>query len=135
MAHCCDDGELPIALVADGISGGALLVRAISHGLVSYLVRGQVDLEGTVGTLVAGSRGRTEIPPQMVKELVARVRVWQRGGSDGVDSPLGELTRRETEVLSLIAEGLITAEIASRLNYAERTIKNVLHTVIVRLHL
>lgn len=134
VSRSAGGGELPIVLVADGISG-TLLVRAISHGLVSYLVRGQVDLDRTVDALVAGSHGRTELPPHMVEELVTQVRELQRGGFDGIEAGLGELTRRETEVLSLIAEGLTTAEIATRLNYAERTIKSVLHTVIVRLKL
>ncbi|WP_331481928.1 response regulator transcription factor [Streptomyces rubrogriseus] len=46
-----------------------------------------------------------------------------------------KLNPREVDVLQLVAEGLSTAEVASHLNYSERTIKNVLHEVITRLNL
>jgi DNA-binding CsgD family transcriptional regulator len=39
------------------------------------------------------------------------------------------------EVLRLLADGLDTVEIADRLNYSERTIKNVLHAMMTRLNL
>ncbi|MGH9118641.1 MAG: LuxR C-terminal-related transcriptional regulator [Acidimicrobiales bacterium] len=45
------------------------------------------------------------------------------------------LTEREIEVLRLVAEGCDTAEIAGRPAYSERTIKNIVHDVIVRLAL
>lgn len=40
------------------------------------------------------------------------------------DDKLNELTRREIEVLKLIAEGLFNKEIASKLDISERTVKN-----------
>ncbi len=42
---------------------------------------------------------------------------------------------REVEVLRLVADGLDTAEIATRLSYSQRTIKTVLHDVTTRLQL
>jgi DNA-binding NarL/FixJ family response regulator len=45
------------------------------------------------------------------------------------------LTPREAEVLRLVADGLDTCEIASRLCYSERTVKNVLHDLNTRLQL
>ena len=45
------------------------------------------------------------------------------------------LTTREREVLSLIADGLSTREVAAELAYSERTIKGVLQDVTARLQL
>jgi DNA-binding NarL/FixJ family response regulator len=45
------------------------------------------------------------------------------------------LAPREVEVLRLLADGLDTAEIARRLCYSERTVKNVVHDVTTRLQL
>ena len=42
------------------------------------------------------------------------------------------LTEREVEVLRLVADGFDTAEIAKKLSYSERTIKNILHDVVSR---
>jgi DNA-binding CsgD family transcriptional regulator len=38
-------------------------------------------------------------------------------------------------VLRLVADGLDTSEIAERLSYSERTIKNIIHDVTTRFHL
>jgi DNA-binding NarL/FixJ family response regulator len=42
------------------------------------------------------------------------------------------LTDREIKVLELLADGLETAEVGSRLFFSERTIKNVVHDVTSR---
>lgn len=44
------------------------------------------------------------------------------------------LSPREQRVLSLVAEGYSTREVAQRLHYSERTIKNVLQSVGERLN-
>ena len=41
-----------------------------------------------------------------------------------IDDKVNELTRREVEVLKLIAEGLFNKEIAATLDISERTVKN-----------
>jgi DNA-binding NarL/FixJ family response regulator len=57
------------------------------------------------------------------------------GEGPATASRLDVLSPREIDVLRLIAEGLDTEEIAARLNYSERTVKNVLSAVFTRLNL
>ena len=45
------------------------------------------------------------------------------------------LTAREIEVLRLVADGFENREIADKLSYSERTVKNVLHDITTRLQL
>jgi len=47
---------------------------------------------------------------------------------------LSRLTSREQEVLRLVAAGHPTREVARRLCYSERTIKNVIHDVVTKLN-
>ena len=46
-----------------------------------------------------------------------------------------DLTARERTMLALIADGLSTREVARRMCYSERTIKNILQDVTTRLAL
>lgn len=50
-------------------------------------------------------------------------------------APEARVTRRERQVLALLAEGHSTREVAQRLAYSERTIKNVLQEFTTRLQL
>lgn len=45
-----------------------------------------------------------------------------------------ELTRREWEVLRLVAQGLANKEIAKKLNVSQYTVKSHLHSVLVKLN-
>jgi DNA-binding NarL/FixJ family response regulator len=48
------------------------------------------------------------------------------------DAALGTLTTRETEVLTLVAEGLTNAEIAARLYLGEATVKTYLSRMLIK---
>ncbi len=45
---------------------------------------------------------------------------------------LSGFTDREVDVLRLLGEGWDTAEIAGKLSYSERTVKNVIHDITTR---
>ena len=56
-------------------------------------------------------------------------------GGGTVVTTRSRLAQREVDVLRLVADGYDTAQIAHRLCYSERTVKNVLHGVTTRLQL
>lgn len=128
-----DAGTPSVVLVADSISRPHL-VRAISHGLISFLPRSETGMERAVQAVLAAREGRSDLPQTMIMALIEQVR--SDGDDRSVTGPgsIG-LTRREISVLSLIADGRSTAEIAQTLNYSEKTIKNILHSMTVRLGL
>lgn len=128
------DLSLPVVLVADSITEPAL-ANAIGQGLVSFLPRAQTTLDQVVRVALVIRTGRADLPPELVRHLIDQVREFQRQ-SPGSEGSIGlRLTEREIEVLRLLAEGMETAEVATRLNYSERTIKSVLHTLSARLNL
>jgi DNA-binding NarL/FixJ family response regulator len=118
-----------IVLVADSITETQLM-RAIGYGLTSFLHRHQVGFAQVLRAVVNSRDGRAELPDTLVASLVEQLRTAQQdhGGPGG-------LTPREAEVLRHLADGLDTAEIASKLSYSERTIKNIIHGMISRLGL
>ena len=82
---------------------------------VGYLLKQRVfDVAVLVDALRRITEGETVIDPTIVSRLVGRQRR---------ESPLTELTPRETEVLGLVAEGLSNGAIASRLFVTERTVE------------
>lgn len=52
----------------------------------------------------------------------------------GGDAAGRQLTEREFAVLRLLADGDSTRDIAGRLSYSERTVKNIVHDVLVKLN-
>jgi len=82
---------------------------------VGYLLKDRVvDIATVVDALRRIMDGETVIDPTIVSRLMAR-----RRPSD----PISELTDREREVLSLVAEGMSNRAVASRLRITERTVE------------
>lgn len=128
------DGHPRLMLVATTIDDNAL-VAAAEAGVAGLLRRSDASAETLVRTIVKVASGDGEIPPDLLGRLLEQVGRLQRQ----VLAPRGltftGLTPRETEVLRLVADGLDTSEIASRMCYSERTVKNVLHDLTSRLQL
>ncbi|MFD4598324.1 response regulator [Streptomyces sp. NPDC058464] len=80
--------------------------------------------------------GDALLAPGVTRRLIAQFSQLDGGG---VRAPLkvrvGDLTERETEVLTLIAQGLSNAEIAERLVVAEQTVKTHVGRILVKLGL
>lgn len=84
--------------------------------------------------MLAASRGEGDLPSDLLARLLRQVGQMQRSADDRPGTLAG-LAPREIDVIRLIAEGLDTAEVAGKLSYSERTVKNVLHGMTTRLHL
>ncbi|KFF96850.1 MULTISPECIES: response regulator [Streptomyces] len=79
--------------------------------------------------------GDALLAPGITRRLIAefsRLGTTPRGP---LKARVGDLTERETEVLTLIAQGLSNAEIAQRLVVAEQTVKTHVGRILVKLGL
>ena len=94
---------------------------------IGYLLKSRVtDVGDFVETVERIASGGSVVDPGLVEELVAARR---RG------DPLEELTRREREVLGLMAEGRSNAGIARRLFVTEGTVEKHVHSILGKLRL
>ncbi|MEU9976179.1 response regulator transcription factor [Streptomyces sp. NPDC051014] len=124
--------EMRIVLVADRISRPRL-ARAVRLGLVSVLPRAQAGFPEITQAVLNSRAGGAQMPGELLRSLIEELRTLLRDPT-GAILP-GGFEGREVEVLRLLAEGLDTTEIAARLNYSERTIKNIIFAVTRRLNL
>jgi len=111
------------------------LLRAIEIGLASVLHRENTTYDTIAQAAVSASQSRSRMPEHLLYTLLERVRTTQEQMSTVHGFTPAGLHEREVEVLQLLSEGLDTGQIAGRLNYSERTIKNVLRSMMTRLKL
>jgi DNA-binding NarL/FixJ family response regulator len=133
MAAVAANPDQRAVLVTRTISNRHLF-RVIEAGVVSVLPAREVTGPTIARVVRASSRRAAVLPEQLCRQLVDEVRLLM-GSFDGQGLAPGGLTFREVEVLRRLAAGEETAEIARRMNYAERTIKKVIHDLLTRLNL
>jgi DNA-binding NarL/FixJ family response regulator len=92
-----------------------------------YLLKDRVlDVEEFYDSLRRVARGGTVVDPQVVGQLIGRRRQHD---------PLEELTKREREVLELMAEGLSNQGICRKLFLSPKTIETHVHSIFGKLGL
>jgi DNA-binding NarL/FixJ family response regulator len=92
-----------------------------------YLLKSRVtDVNEFLENVGRIARGGSVVDPALVQELVAARRT---------DDPLADLTPREREVLSLMAEGRSNAGIARQLWVTEGTVEKHVHSILAKLRL
>lgn len=123
----------PVVLIIDDLKDGELLL-AVECRVVAVLPRTAIWDDMLPRIVRTAAAGGAALPPDRLGELFAHVeRLWQLAPDRRGLRP-AELTTREIEVLRLIAEGRETAEIADKLCYSERTVKNIIYGITRRLN-
>ncbi|MCF3133979.1 response regulator transcription factor [Streptomyces olivochromogenes] len=111
------------------------LLDVIECGIGAIVWRREATANRLVQAVVAAARGDGDLPSDLLGRLISQVGTLHRGAAGRPGAPSLGLAQREVDVLRLVAEGLDTGEIASKLSYSERTVKNVMHGLTTRLHL
>jgi DNA-binding NarL/FixJ family response regulator len=100
-------------------------IELVSRGGFGYLLKDRVlDVDDFLAAAERVADGGSALDPQVVSSLVG-------GSGDELD----ELSDREREVLSLMAEGLTNRAIAARLVLTERTVESHVRSVLGKLDL
>ncbi len=119
LSMSAEDDEL-FGAVAAGASGYLLKTQDTDQvfALLQDVARGEVALSpGLASRILNEFRRRAALPPGQYEK-----------------PPAASLSLRETEVLTLVAEGLTYKEVGAKLNLSERTIKYHMGEIVDRLH-
>jgi DNA-binding NarL/FixJ family response regulator len=122
--------ELPPTILLTTFDDDEALLEGVKAGARGYLLK-DVSLEQLTGAIRAVAAGETLIRPA-VTERVLRGLEHVRRDFDALDPP-DPLTKRETEILRLMAGGYSNREIADALGTAEGTIKNHASSILSKL--
>jgi len=120
-----------LALVLTGLSEREQLALAIEAGAAGVIKKSR-----RVGEIIAAARrlraGEHLLAPQDVIEAV-RLTSQRRREDWGAREKLDKLTRREREVLWILAEGLGDREIAERLHVGRGTVRTHVESILAKL--
>jgi DNA-binding NarL/FixJ family response regulator len=108
----------------------AVLADAIRAGASGYLVK-DCSTDEVASAVRMAANGDTALSPQLAATMLDEVRRLE------APSPVAEedrlITKREEEVLQLIADGCSTPEVASQLYISQKTVKNHLASIYQKL--
>jgi DNA-binding NarL/FixJ family response regulator len=115
---------VPVVLLLDGWDDGVLsaAVRAGIRGVIST----ESAAEEIEGAIQAASSGLVAIAPGAAARLLGEA----RAPAEALSEPLSD---RESQVLSLMAEGLSSKIIAYRLHISEHTVKTHVAAILAKL--
>jgi DNA-binding NarL/FixJ family response regulator len=115
-------------VVCSSLCSENAVLAALQAGAVGVLRKETLTTESLASAVRAAADGTGVVTSELLHDLLEGL------APDGYEKPGGaRLTDREQQVLSLIAAGHPTREVAQQLCYSERTVKNVLHDVVTKM--
>ncbi|MCG3209324.1 MAG: Transcriptional regulatory protein LiaR [Anaerolineae bacterium] len=112
------------------------IFQAIRNGAQGYLLK-TIRARELVEMIRAAARGEAALNPVMAARVMSEFRRTTAGSSAGKNASeqqFDQLTNREQEVLSFIAEGLSDKEIAAALSLSLYTVKSHVRNILAKLH-
>ena len=114
-------------LMLTSFSDEEALFQSVLAGAAGYVLK-QIRGNDLVSAVHRVARGETLISPEVTGQLLDRLR-----NPSGEDPRLASLSELERSILDLVAEGLTNRQIAVRVNRAEKTVKNYMSSILMKL--
>lgn len=116
-------------LMLTSFSDDEAVISSILAGASGYLLK-QIDAESVYQAIDAVSRGELLLDPDLTRTVLERIRAAsEKPPEKGMDA----LTKRELEVLELIARGMTNKEIATELYLSDKTVRNYVSSILDKL--
>jgi NarL family two-component system response regulator LiaR len=103
-----------------------LIHRAMAAGAIGYLYK-DAEEEELIGAIRAAYEGRSIVAPEAIQALVNQIARKEE------QATLEPLTKRELEVLALVAQGMTNPQIAKQLVISPSTVNFHLHNILPKL--
>jgi two-component system, NarL family, response regulator LiaR len=107
------------------------IIAAVDAGACGYLFKDS-PVDDVVAAIRAAASGTAWLSPRAAEALMQRMR-REHAQVASMPLPEGELSRREIEVLGLLARGLNNNQIAAELSISPRTVKNQVSSILSKL--
>ncbi len=108
------------------------LFAALKAGAIGYVLK-DASLEEIASAVRAAHAGEGFLSPGLVARVVREFTRFDRMAR-GQRKLFAQLTKREAEVLELLADGLRNKAIAQRLFLSEKTVRNHISAILGKLH-
>jgi DNA-binding NarL/FixJ family response regulator len=119
-------------VILAGNRDNVALARSIEAGASGYLPE-DCPLTEVIAAIHAVHRGDVLIPPNMLGELIERL-AGRHSGREQARRILASLTRREREILGLLAQGADNEAMAEELYISPQTARTHVQNVLAKLH-
>jgi DNA-binding NarL/FixJ family response regulator len=110
------------------------IVEFVQAGAAGFILK-DATIKEVLGTIRAVARGMKILPPLLTGSLFTHVvdHALRQGKAKLPESV--RMTKREREIIVLIAEGMSNKEIAQRLNLSTYTVKSHIHNILEKMAL
>ncbi|MFF4961575.1 response regulator [Streptomyces sp. NPDC001222] len=129
-----EDSPHPKVLVLTTFDLDEYVYDALRAGASGFLLK-DASADQLADAVRVVAAGDALLAPGITRRLIAEFSRLGRAPRTPLKDRVGDLTERETEVLTLIAQGLSNAEIAGHLVVAEQTVKTHVGRILVKLGL
>jgi DNA-binding NarL/FixJ family response regulator len=119
-------------ILVDMIDDHATFLKSVRAGAVGYILQNASALD-IVAAVRAVHQGEAVCPPTLCLSLFKYVASHKSSVPPFRPKSHGGLTRREQQLVPLIAQGFTNKEIASHLHLSEQTVKNHIHRILQRM--
>lgn len=116
------------------------IIECAEAGISGYVAR-EASIDELIQTVIRTIKGEFCCPPKIAAFLFNKVQTLARRAKENLlissslqqDTAIQDLTRREKQILSMVADGLSNKQISKALVIEVSTVKNHVHNILVKL--